>query len=106
MNITAHGVMTALAEPRRQQIVELLAKKAPLKATDIASHFDVTPAAVSQHLKVLREAKVVMMTKRAQQRLYRINPQAFAELEQWSRRMKETWTARFDQLEALLNERE
>jgi len=104
MNQVAHTVISALAEPRRQQIVELLAKKAPLNASDIASRFEVTSAAVSQHLKVLREAKVVLMTKRAQQRLYRINPRAFEELEQWSRRMKETWAARFEQLDALLNE--
>jgi len=103
MNPTAHTVMSALAEPRRQQIVELLSSKASLNASDIAGHFEVTLAAVSQHLKVLREAKVVLMTKKAQQRLYRINPQAFEELEQWSRRMKETWTTRFDQLDALLN---
>lgn len=104
MNVNARTVISALAEPRRQQIIELLSKKAPLNASDIASHFEVTSAAVSQHLKVLREAKVVTMTKRAQQRLYQINPQAFKELELWSRRMKETWTARFDQLDTLLNE--
>jgi len=104
MNSAAHTVMTALAEPRRQQIVELLSKKALLNASEIAGHFEITAAAVSQHLKILREARVVLMTKRAQQRLYRINPQAFEELEQWSRRMKETWTARFDQLDALLAE--
>ena len=104
VNAVAHTLISALAEPRRHQIVELLAREVQLNASDIASHFEVTPAAISQHLKVLREAEVVTMTKRAQQRLYHINPRAFAELEEWSRRMKETWEARFDQLDALLKE--
>lgn len=96
------SVITALAEPRRQQIVELLAGSGELNATDIANRFEVTSAAISQHLKVLREAKVLIMNKRAQQRLYQINPAALAEVEQWSRRMRELWNTRFNQLDGLL----
>lgn len=103
MNLTAQSVMTALAEPRRQQIVELLASEAQLSASDIAGHFEVTPAAVSQHLKVLREAEVLIMIKRAQQRLYRINPLALAELEKWSRQMRGILEERFARLDVLLD---
>jgi DNA-binding transcriptional ArsR family regulator len=66
--------------------------------------FDVSPSAISQHLKVLREAKLVLMEKRAQQRLYRINPQAMLEVEDWARQMTRLWQQRFDALEAVLKE--
>jgi DNA-binding transcriptional ArsR family regulator len=104
MNISPESIIPALAEPHRRQIVELLASRGRMNATDISKRFDVTPAAVSQHLKVLRNAQILTMQRKAQQRLYEINPAAFEELEQWSRKMKETWTARFNQLDALLNE--
>ncbi|MGA8204911.1 MAG: metalloregulator ArsR/SmtB family transcription factor [Woeseiaceae bacterium] len=104
MNLSPESIIPALAEPHRRQIVELLASRGRMNATDISKRFDVTPAAVSQHLKVLRNAQILTMHRKAQQRLYEINPAAFEELEQWSRKMKETWTARFNQLDALLNE--
>lgn len=104
MNLLPESIIPALAEPHRRQIVELLASRGRMNATDISKRFDVTPAAVSQHLKVLRNAQILTMQRKAQQRLYEINPAAFEELEQWSRKMKETWTARFNQLDALLNE--
>jgi DNA-binding transcriptional ArsR family regulator len=104
MNLSPESIIPALAEPHRRQIVELLASRGRMNATDISKRFDVTPAAVSQHLKVLRNAQILTMQRKAQQRLYEINPAAFEELEQWSRKMKETWTARFNQLDALLNE--
>ena len=104
MNLSPESIIPALAEPHRRQIVELLASRGRMNATDISKRFDVTPAAVSQHLKVLRNAQILSMQRKAQQRLYEINPAAFEELEQWSRKMKETWTARFNQLDALLNE--
>ncbi len=96
-------VISALAEPRRLKIVELLATEGQMNATDIANRFEITSAAISQHLKLLREAEILTMRKQAQHRLYQINPVAFAELEQWSRQMQETWSARFDQLDSLLN---
>jgi len=104
MNLSPESIIPALAEPHRRQIVELLASRGRMNATDISKRFEVTPAAVSQHLKVLRNAQILSMQRKAQQRLYEINPAAFEELEQWSRKMKETWTARFNQLDALLNE--
>jgi DNA-binding transcriptional ArsR family regulator len=104
VNPSSASIIPALAQPYRRQIVELLVASGRLNATEISSRFDITPAAVSQHLKVLRNAQIVTMNKQAQQRLYQINPAAFEELENWSRQMKETWTARFDQLDSLLNQ--
>lgn len=94
----------ALAEPTRRRIVELLAQEGALSATDIHGRFDVSAPAISQHLKVLREAGLVSVEKRAQQRIYRVNPEAMLEVEQWAKRLREMWDRRFDALDALLKE--
>ena len=94
----------ALSDPTRRAIVELLAQQGELPASEIAGHFPMSAPAISQHLKVLREAKVVTMEKRAQQRIYRINPQAVQEVESWAGRMTRLWQRRFDALDDLLRE--
>jgi DNA-binding transcriptional ArsR family regulator len=76
---------SALADPNRRLILEMLASSGQLAATEISDRFSVSPSAISQHLKVLREANLVRMEKRAQQRLYQINPETMGELEQWAR---------------------
>ena|ERR1700722_18870158 len=87
-------IFTALAEPTRRSIIEMLAEKGELSATDISDKFDSSPPAISQHLKVLREAKLVHMEKRSRQRIYRINPNAMNEFE--------VWMKRFDRLDKVL----
>jgi DNA-binding transcriptional ArsR family regulator len=95
-------IFSALAEPTRRTIVELLASNGPLSATDISNQFAMSPPAISQHLKVLREANVVRMEKRAQQRIYQLNPDAMGELEGWVKHMTQLWNQRFDALEEVL----
>lgn len=92
----------ALAEPTRRQIVEMLAREGAMTSGDIQARFEVSAPAISQHLKVLREAGLVQVEKRAQQRIYRINPESMLELEAWAKRVRELWTGRFDALDALL----
>jgi DNA-binding transcriptional ArsR family regulator len=94
----------ALAEPTRRQIVEMLAREGELTAGEIQSRFNVSAPAISQHLKVLREAGLVQVEKRAQQRIYRVNPDSMLELEAWAKRVRQLWAGRFDALEALLRE--
>ncbi len=96
-------VFTALAEPHRRSILEMLAADGQLSASAIARKFQVSPPAISQHLKVLREARLVRMEKRAQQRLYEINPDAMHDLEAWARRMAGEYDRRFDALERVAN---
>jgi DNA-binding transcriptional ArsR family regulator len=95
-------IFYALAEPTRRKILELLARKGQLSATEIYENFPVSPPAISQHLKVLREARLVKMEKRAQQHLYRINPDAMLELEDWARQLAQLWSQRFDALDELV----
>lgn len=93
---------SALADPTRRRIVELLARRGQLTATEIANHFPISAAAISQHLKILREAKVVIMEKHAQQRIYHVNPTAMSELETWAHNLRSLWEERYDALEAVL----
>lgn len=73
------AALRALAEPRRRRILELVGER-ELAAGEIASHFDVTRPAISQHLGVLKEAGLVDERRNGTQRLYRARPQGFAEL--------------------------
>ena len=95
-------IYTALAEPNRRRIIELIAKKGSLTATDISDEFDVTAPAISQHLKVLRESQLVQMGKVAQRRIYRINADKLSEIEEWIQKLKKVWNERFDRLDKIL----
>ena len=92
----------ALSEPKRRSIIEMLAGQGQLSASAIADQFQISRAAISQHLKVLREAKLVLMEKRAQQRIYRLNPEAVQELEKWAKQTTELWNTRFERLDEVL----
>ncbi len=93
---------TALAEPTRRNILEILATNGNLSATDIYKKFKATPPAISQHLKVLREADLVRVEKRAQQRIYYVNPEPMKEFEKWIQIFTKEWQSNHDRLEDLL----
>jgi DNA-binding transcriptional ArsR family regulator len=93
--------ITALADPTRRRIVEMLAdREAP--AGEIAARFEISAPAVSQHLKALREARLVRVRAQAQRRLYRLDPAGWRELDDWMSGMRRFWTARLDDLEAAM----
>ena len=93
-----------LAEPRRRRVVEILARRGTLSASQISDEFDVTPQAISQHLRVLREANVIRMEKRAQRRLYAFNPRSMNQIQGWAAAMARTWNSRLDRLDKALKE--
>jgi DNA-binding transcriptional ArsR family regulator len=76
------AAIRALAEARRRRILELVADE-ELSAGEIASQFDVTRPAVSQHLAVLREAGLVGERRVGTKRLYRARPEGFAGLREF-----------------------
>jgi DNA-binding transcriptional ArsR family regulator len=91
-------VFSALAEPTRRRIVEMLAR-GPLSAGDIAGRFSVTASAVSQHLKALRAARLVRARAVAQRRIYELDAEGLAELESWLDGIGPIWLKRYDALE-------
>ena len=92
----------ALAEPRRREIIEILARDGELSASQIYTKFDISPQAVSQHLKVLLAAGLLEVERRSQQRIYQINPDSIAEVEQWLAHTRQLWSDRLDNLDKLL----
>src|SRR6266516_1125160 len=92
----------ALADPTRRTILELLASHGELSASALYEHFPLSPQAVSQHLKVLREAHLVEMEKRAQQHIYRLNPQTLSQFEAWVQHMQQRWEERFAAFDTVL----
>jgi DNA-binding transcriptional ArsR family regulator len=91
--------LKAIAAPRRRQILRLV-RDDELSAGEIASNFDVTRPAVSQHLNVLKEAGLVSERRNGTRRLYRARPEGLAELRVF---LEEFWDVR---LEALKREAE
>ncbi len=74
----------ALSAPIRREIITLLSDGDQLTASAIAERFQVSPPAISQHLKVLLNSDLVEMHKQAQQRIYQLNASALQELETWA----------------------
>jgi DNA-binding transcriptional ArsR family regulator len=90
--------LTALADPTRQRIVEMLAAGA-MSSGDIARRFDISAPAISQHLKTLRAARLVRVRAQAQKRFYELDPEGVTELADWIARIRSFWTQRLDALE-------
>lgn len=86
-----------IAEPRRQEILRLC-WRVERTAGDLASEFDVTFGAVSQHLKVLRDAGMVSVRKQGKLRYYRANRAALGPLAAY---LEEQWAGQLDRLAAL-----
>jgi DNA-binding transcriptional ArsR family regulator len=93
------AALKAIAEPHRRQILRLV-RDEELSAGEIASHFDVSRPAVSQHLGVLKEAGLVTERRNGTRRLYRAHPNGLVELKAF---LEEFWG---DRLEALKREAE
>jgi len=84
----------ALAEPRRRAMLRLVHEK-PRSVNEIAQHFDITQQAVSQHLKVLREAGLVAVRPEGQRRLYLVRPEGLDSVRAF---LEELWPDRLQQL--------
>jgi DNA-binding transcriptional ArsR family regulator len=95
----------ALGDPTRQRIVEMLAAR-ELSAGEIARRFDMTAPAVSQHLKLLREAGLIRVRRDAQRRIYALDPAGLAELDAWLSRFRRFWSGRLDALQHELEQHE
>ncbi|HSJ02429.1 MAG TPA: metalloregulator ArsR/SmtB family transcription factor [Verrucomicrobium sp.] len=95
------NALEALADPTRRRIVEMLAE-GERSAGEIVSQFDMTAPAISQHLKVLREAKLVTVRAQGQRRIHALDPHGIREIDVWVNHMKRFWNRSLDALEAEL----
>ena len=99
------NLFEGLADPTRLRVLELLAQHDELPAGQIAEHFDMTRAGVSRHLRTLEEAGFVTVRVEAQRRLYRLNPEPFAEIDAWLGQYRRIWGAKFASLRRHLEDR-
>src|ERR671911_2696083 len=95
--------LAALAEPNRFRIVELL-RDGPRAVNDIGERLHLNQPQVSKHLRVLKEAGLVDVQPRAQQRLYELRAQPLRQLHDWIERYRQLWDARFEELDELIAE--
>ena len=93
--------LAALADPTRQRIVAILAAGA-LSSGEIAGRFDLSPPAISQHLKTLKAAHLVLVKTDKQKRIYSLDPKGVQEVSDWVARIQAFWNPRLDALEAAL----
>jgi DNA-binding transcriptional ArsR family regulator len=95
---TTSDVFNAIAEPRRREIVDLLALGDEHDVTELVLALGLPQPAVSKHLGVLRKVGVVAVQKSGQRRLYRLNPQELKPVHDWIQNFERFWT---DQLAAI-----
>lgn len=92
----------ALADPTRRRIIQLVAENG-MSAGEIASHFDTTRPAVSQHLTVLRNAHLVVERRVGRTRIYQTNPETVDEV---VRHLQSFWSDRLDELKRVAEREE
>ena len=92
---------TALADPTRRSIVDLLAD-GEKDAGTIACHFPISKPAISRHLGVLRNGGIVTMRRDAQRRVYSLRPEGLHDVDRWLAKYRSLWSERLDALEAAL----
>jgi DNA-binding transcriptional ArsR family regulator len=99
---TTADAFNAVAEPRRRQILDLLAG-GERPVNDLVHQLGLAQPQVSKHLRVLREVGAVEVREDGRQRLYRLNGQALKPIHDWVKNYERLWSERFDQLDVVLD---
>ena len=102
---TTADAFNAVAEPRRRQILDLLAG-GERPVNDLVRLLGLAQPQVSKHLRVLREVGAVDVREEGRQRLYSLNGQALKPIHDWVKGYERIWTERFDELDLVLDELE
>ena len=100
---TTADAFNAVAEPRRRDILDILAG-GERPVNDIVRELGLAQPQVSKHLRVLRKVGAVAVREEGRQRLYRLNGHALKPIHDWVSEYERTWAARFDQLDVVLEE--
>jgi DNA-binding transcriptional ArsR family regulator len=100
---TTTDAFNAVAEPRRRQILDLLAG-GEQPVNEIVRLLGLSQPQVSKHLRVLREVGAVDVRGEGRQRLYRLNGAALKPIHDWVKDYERTWSERFEQLDVVLED--
>jgi DNA-binding transcriptional ArsR family regulator len=98
---TTTDAFNAVAEPRRRDILDLLAQ-GERPVNDLVGLLGLSQPLVSKHLRVLREVGLVEVRDEGRQRMYRLNGGPLKPIHDWVKKYEQAWTARFDALDAVL----
>ncbi|MBI2270017.1 MAG: metalloregulator ArsR/SmtB family transcription factor [Bacteroidetes bacterium] len=91
----------AIADPTRRAIILLIALQA-MRPNSIAEHFDITRQAVSKHLRILTECRLVKQERSGREIYYQLNPTKMKEIDKWLEQFRKIWEDRFNQLDNVL----
>src|SRR6478735_1903906 len=94
-------VFQAIADPTRRAILSLIALQA-MTPNALAEHFDTSRQAVSKHIKILAECRLVKQEQSGREIYYHFNPKKMKEIDKWLQPFRVTWETRFNQLDSLL----
>jgi DNA-binding transcriptional ArsR family regulator len=97
-------IFAALADPTRRRIFELIAE-GEKTVGEIVSKFSFKPPTISQHLQVLKQAKLVRVRAEAQKRIYAVDDEGLRELEAWLNQQRIHWSKNLDDLERHLDKK-
>ncbi len=100
---TTADAFNAVAETRRRQILDALAG-GERPVNDLVRQLGLAQPQVSKHLRVLRDVGAVDVREEGRQRLYRVNGHALKPIHDWVKSYERSWTERFDQLDAVLED--
>ncbi len=100
---TTADAFNAVAEPRRRQILDLLAG-GERPVNDLVAQLGLAQPQVSKHLRVLREVGAVDVRDDGRRRLYRLNGHALKPIHDWVKTYEQTWSERFGELDLVLED--
>lgn len=100
-----HDIFQAIADPTRRKMIRLLANN-ELPVTVISKHFPMSRTAVSKHLRILSESKVVSVEKVGRERRYKLQPEALFEVKEWLSYFEQFWDNKISMLKHLVESEE
>jgi DNA-binding transcriptional ArsR family regulator len=100
---TTADAFNAVAEPRRREILDVLAA-GERPVNQLVGLLDLPQPQVSKHLRVLRAVGLVASRDEGRQRVYRLNGRPLKEIHDWVKRYERTWNERFDALDDVLQD--
>jgi DNA-binding transcriptional ArsR family regulator len=98
---TTTDAFNAVAEPRRRQILDLLAQR-ERPVNDLVELLGLAQPQVSKHLRVLREVDLVQVRDEGRQRMYRLNAGPLKSIHDWLAKYEQAWTERFESMDEVL----
>jgi DNA-binding transcriptional ArsR family regulator len=96
---TTSDVFNAIAEPRRRQIVELLARRGALTVGTLVATMGLPQPAVSKHLGVLRQVGVVAVVKKGKERVYNLEADKLKTVHDWVKSFEKLWSHQLDRIQ-------